>query len=338
MIGVVFDGPLTGLAYHLKENLVRRIDVKEYDGTISVNALEDFVQGCSSIIVLSQGLLSSNVIKACRKFNVKSNFMYTRHESNFPKNEGNILRPEFFDIKGQNYDAVKQLGVTLADVDNILVPNQYTKDFLNDVFYESEWDTSTQFNPTYPFRERNITVAPMKGLSKCFILDTTEREDLIVCVNRGGPDRSVELFCQLEADYKKVIIGLNPIEQQRLSKSFSDITYIDYCHQDRVAGYLKRAKYAFYPFTCYVQGLSMYEAIACGTPVITYDKNFYDSVSPQPDEPITEENGVLCRNFKAGLEEAERKEWIASQVASTLNYSELYWEKNIEDIIRNRLL
>lgn len=338
MIGLAFEGPMTGLAHKLKENLVKHDAVEEYDGTISVNALEQFVSECSSLVVLNQGLMTSNLIRAAKKLGVKTNFMYTRHESNFPKKEGSILRPEFYDIKGQNYEAVKQFGTTLEDIDNILVPNHYTKSFLQDIFYEKEWDTSTSFNPVYPFKDSNITVAPMRGLDSAFTLETAPRENMIVCVNRGGPDRSVELFCQLETDYKKVIIGLNSVEQERLSNAFPDIIYINYCSSDKVAEYLKKAKYAFYPFTCYVQGLSMYEAIACGTPVITYDKNFYDSVSPQPDDPITENNGVLCRQFSAGLEEAESKEWSYSAVASTLDYSSLDWEKNIEDIIRNRLL
>ena len=332
MIGLFTEGNLTGLDALLHHYLTLHEDVTEYDGTISVNALEHFVSNCSSIITMKQGLITSNATRAARKLGIKSNYLYTRHESIFPKSEGEILRPEFFDIKGQNYDAVKQLGTTL-DADNILVPNHYTKDFIKGIFYEEEWDTSTDFNPTYPFKDRNITVAPMRGLDPCFNLSTDPRDNMIICVNRGGPDRPIELFCQLETDYKKVVIGAT-----NKYEAFTDVHFIDYGSQSTVAKWLKKAKYAFYPFTCYVQGLSMYEAVACGTPIITYDKNFYDSVSPQPDDPVTKDNGILCRSFAAGLQQADNKEWSHSAVASTLDYASLNWEKNIEDIIRNRLL
>ena len=337
MIGLFAEGGLTGLNEALRDNLILHEDIVEYSGTISKNALEGFVKDCSSILIINQGLITSNAIRAAKKFNVKSNFLYTRHESTFPKNEGEILRPEFFDVKGQNYNAVRQLGKSL-EVDNILVPNSYTKDFVKGMFYEEQWDTSTKSNPIYPFKDQNITVAPMIGIDQCFDLSTEPREDIIVCVNRGGIDRPIELFCQLETKYNKIVIGASNKEQDKLNKLYNDVTFIPYTTRSSVAKFLKKAKYAFYPFTCYVQGLSMYEAIACGTPVITYDKNFYDSKSSQPDDPITKDNGVLCRQFSEGLKEAEGKKWLHSAVASTLDYASLNWEKNIEDIIRNRLL
>jgi glycosyltransferase involved in cell wall biosynthesis len=92
-------------------------------------------------------------------------------------------------------------------------------------------------------------------------------EDYIVVVGRVAPGKGVEDFCNLNTPgLKKVVVGTGPLHAE-LEKKYPDVHFAGYKQGQDLAKYYAGAKLFVLPSETETFGMTVTEALACGTPV-----------------------------------------------------------------------
>ncbi|MEZ0262313.1 MAG: glycosyltransferase, partial [Alphaproteobacteria bacterium] len=93
-------------------------------------------------------------------------------------------------------------------------------------------------------------------------------QEYIVCIGRVAPGKGVEDFCQLDTKgIKKVVVGTGPIEEELKAKYGKDVEFAGYKQGQDLAKYYAGAKLFVLPSETETFGMTVTEALACGTPV-----------------------------------------------------------------------
>lgn len=93
-------------------------------------------------------------------------------------------------------------------------------------------------------------------------------QEYIVCIGRVAPGKGVEDFCQLDTKgIKKVVVGTGPIEDELKAKYGHEVEFAGYKQGQDLAKYYAGAKLFVLPSETETFGMTVTEALACGTPV-----------------------------------------------------------------------
>ncbi len=120
------------------------------------------------------------------------------------------------------------------------------------------------------YRRRATVIYPPVDVDE-FILNESPREDYYVCVSRNVPYKKLGVIVQAFGsmrDKRLIVLGK---DTEKLSNPYPNISTLGAVSRDTLKEYLSNAK-AFVYVAEEDFGISMVEAMACGTPVIAFSK------------------------------------------------------------------
>ncbi len=97
--------------------------------------------------------------------------------------------------------------------------------------------------------------------------ESPSQEEYVVCVGRVAPGKGVEDFCNLDTKgLKKIVVGTGPIFDE-LKAAHPDVEFAGYKQGADLAKYYAGAKLFVLPSETETLGMTVMEALACGTKV-----------------------------------------------------------------------
>ena len=117
----------------------------------------------------------------------------------------------------------------------------------------------------------------------------------ILCVSRVSKEKGLDDFCKLNYN-RKVLIGDGPYLDE-LRQKYPDVEFLGKKEGRTLAKWYANAEVFVFPSKSDTFGIVILEAIACGTPVASYEE-------PGPKEVLTEKNGCMSDDLNYSLLQA----------------------------------
>ena len=97
--------------------------------------------------------------------------------------------------------------------------------------------------------------------------ESPSKEEYIVCIGRVAPGKGVDDFCELDTKgIKKIVVGTGPSFDE-LKAKYPDVEFAGYKQGQDLAKYYAGAKLFVLPSETETLGMTVMEALGCGTPV-----------------------------------------------------------------------
>jgi glycosyltransferase involved in cell wall biosynthesis len=114
----------------------------------------------------------------------------------------------------------------------------------------------------------------------------------ILCVSRVSKEKGLDDFCKLNYN-RKVLIGDGPYLDE-LRQKYPDVEFLGKKEGRTLAKWYANAEVFVFPSKSDTFGIVILEAIACGTPVASYEE-------PGPKEVLIEKNGCMSDDLNYSL-------------------------------------
>ena len=123
------------------------------------------------------------------------------------------------------------------------------------------------------------------------------QRDYVLYVGRIAPGKGVERFCKLDTKgLKKIVVGTGDLEGP-LREQYPDVHFAGYQHGRALAEYYNGARLFVLPSDTETFGMTVTEALACGTPVVALDRGGH-----QPILNHREGLGVMRSDLQAAFD------------------------------------
>lgn len=142
---------------------------------------------------------------------------------------------------------------------------------------------------------KNLKVWTRGVDSSAFYPEPNPSLDYIVCVSRVSHEKGLDDFCGIEG-YRKILVGDGPY-LDTLKKKYPDVCFTGMQKGDSLRRAYANASCFVFPSLEDTFGVVLLEAIACGTPLVSYNSHGAISV-------IDKDNGIICDNLSEGVKEA----------------------------------
>ncbi len=139
-----------------------------------------------------------------------------------------------------------------------------------DYFIANSKNISKRINKIY--RRNSEVICPPVDTS--FYTSETNKDDYFITVSRFVPYKKIDILIEAfneMPDKKLIIIGEGPDEKKLRNHAKKNVEILNYQHQDKLKLFLQKAK-AFIFAAEEDFGISIIEALSCGTPVIAFNK------------------------------------------------------------------
>jgi glycosyltransferase involved in cell wall biosynthesis len=155
-------------------------------------------------------------------------------------------------------------------------------------------------------------------------LDIDFEEKKLLYVGRVSKEKSVEEFCKINIPHvKKCVIGNGP-QKKYLKKRYPDVEFLGYKFGKELARGYSCADVFVFPSKTDTFGIVILEAMACGTPVASYD------VTGPRDQIINGVNGYMS----SSLTNAVIKCFNLDREKVYNSVKHISWKKTAEEFIR----
>ncbi|PZP54303.1 MAG: hypothetical protein DI586_10105 [Micavibrio aeruginosavorus] len=103
-------------------------------------------------------------------------------------------------------------------------------------------------------------------------------KDYILYVGRLAPGKGAERFCELETgSIPKVVVGTGPSEE-RIKATYPDVKFLGFAEGEQLARLYSGAKLFVLPSDTETFGMTVIEALACGTPVVALNRGGHQPI------------------------------------------------------------
>jgi glycosyltransferase involved in cell wall biosynthesis len=154
------------------------------------------------------------------------------------------------------------------------------------------------------------------------------KEEYIVCIGRVAPGKGVEDFCNLNTrGIKKVVVGTGPIFEE-LKAKHPEVEWAGYQQGVDLGKYYAGAKLFVLPSETETLGMTVMEALACGTPVAALTRGGH-----QPIVNATKGLGVLKDNIQEAVDSAldNSAQFMSRQEISDFAHKTMSWAHEAEN-------
>ena len=181
----------------------------------------------------------------------------------------------------------------------------------------------------------NVERIPFKG----------DKEGHLVCAGRIVPEKGVDLAIQIakRAGKRLILLG-SPVSEEndfwkekiRPSINQGDVVYEGFKNRDEVLEYLKNAAALIFPLQWEEPfGLIMIEAMACGTPVIAYDRGSVPEVVKDGETGfVIKETGDRESDLEAMVRAVNNLDYISPQACRKHVEDNFSIQKEAENYLR----
>lgn len=121
------------------------------------------------------------------------------------------------------------------------------------------------------FSNRSTAVISRGYDTEYFYDDKKMERNSILYVGRLSKEKNIEAFCSLPYD-NLVVVGDGP-ERKRLERRYKNVQFVGYKFGQILGNYYRQAKVTVFPSKTDTFGITLLEAMACGSPVASYNCN-----------------------------------------------------------------
>jgi glycosyltransferase involved in cell wall biosynthesis len=153
-------------------------------------------------------------------------------------------------------------------------------------------------------------------------------EEYILFVGRLSPGKGAEDFCKLDArGLKKIVVGTGPLDAS-LREKYPDVTFMGFRQGEELGRFYSGAKFFVMPSTTETLGMTVMEALACGTPVIAPNVGGH-----QPIILARSGLGILDGDMQRGLDRAiaDPNQFLARQEMSAFMHETRSWKAEAQN-------